>query len=91
LKRCASWCSVEEVPSSTDQGSELYGLSIKRFNVSMSIKTKGIELDVYDGAGAQLGDLVINKRGLIWCKERTTPARGVHATWKQFIEWMEGS
>jgi hypothetical protein len=64
-------------------------VSIKRFDVNMNIQTNGMELDVYDGTGKHLGDLVVNKRGLIWCKGRTTPAKGVRVSWQQFIEWMQ--
>jgi len=65
-------------------------VSIKNFSVNMSIKTKGIELDVYDGKNAHLGDLIVNSSGLTWCKGRTTRAKGVKVSWKQFIDRMEG-
>jgi len=64
-------------------------VSIKDFSVSMEIKNKGIELDVYDNQGTHLGDLVVRKTGLIWCKGKTTPQNGKKVSWKKFIEYME--
>lgn len=65
-------------------------VSIKDFAVSMEIKNKGIELDVYSTDGRHLGDLVITKTGLIWCKGRTSPANGAKVSWAEFIKDMEG-
>lgn len=63
-------------------------VSIKDLSVSMEIKNKGIELDVYGGEN-HLGDLVIAKSGLTWCKGRTRKENGVHVSWHEFIEWMQ--
>lgn len=51
-------------------------VSVKDLSVSMEIKNKGIELDVYDTKGKHKGDLVVTKSGLIWCKGKTTAANG---------------
>ena len=64
-------------------------VSIKDLSVSMEIKNKGIELDVYDTDGTYLGDLVINRARLVWCKGRTKPENGVFITWKNFIRMVE--
>lgn len=56
-------------------------VSVKDFSVSMEIKNKGIELDVYDNNGTHLGDLVITKTKLVWCKGRTGVANGTPITW----------
>lgn len=64
-------------------------VSIKDFAVTMEVRNKGIELDVYDNSGAHLGDLVVTKTGLTWCKGKTTPANGKKITWKEFIALME--
>ena len=63
-------------------------VSVKDFAVSMEIKNKGIELDVNDGKN-HLGDLVITKSKLVWCKGKTGVANGVDISWKEFIEYME--
>lgn len=63
-------------------------VSIKGFDVEMKIKNKGIELDVYKG-DTHLGDLVITKSELIWCKGRTKRENGEKITWTRFIEFME--
>jgi len=64
-------------------------VSIKDLSVSMEVKNKGIELDVYDNDDKHLGDLVIAKSGLTWCKGRTRKENGEHVPWSAFIEWME--
>jgi len=64
-------------------------VSIKDFAVTMEIKNKGVELDVYSNNGDHLGDLVVTKTGLTWCKGRTTPAKGKKIPWKDFIAYME--
>jgi hypothetical protein len=51
-------------------------VSIKDLAVDMDIKTKGLELDVYDG-DTHLGDLYVTKTGLVWCKGKTTKRKGV--------------
>lgn len=64
-------------------------VSVKDFAVSMEIKSKGVELDVYDNDGKHLGDLVVTKTKLVWCKGKTTVANGKSITWKKFIDHME--
>jgi len=64
-------------------------VSIKSFDVEMNVKNKGIELQVHAPDGTFLGDLVVTKTNLIWCKGKTKRANGVPVTWKKFIDWME--
>ena len=46
-------------------------VNIKRFNVDMEIKTSGIEFEVRTPSGKDhLGDLVLTKSNLIWCRGR---------------------
>jgi hypothetical protein len=67
-------------------------VSIKKLGISMDIKSKGMELDVYSTDGkTHLGDLVVTMTGLTWCKGRTTVPNGVKRTWKEFIAFMESS
>lgn len=65
-------------------------VSIKDFAVTMDIKSKGVELEVYANDGDHLGDLVVTMTGLTWCKGRTTPANGTKVTWQDFIKRMQG-
>ena len=65
-------------------------VSVKDLSVSMELKNKGMELDVYDTNGKHLGDLVVSKSKLVWCKGRTKPENGKSISWKKFIEYMEG-
>jgi len=65
-------------------------VTIKSFDVGMDVKTKGIEFQVHSPDGAKhLGDIVLNNRGLTWCKGRTTPAKGTKVSFTEFIEWAE--
>lgn len=64
-------------------------VGIKNFPVTMDIKTKGIELDVYSSDGkSHLGDLVVTKTGLTWCRGKTMPANGQRISWEEFIAVM---
>lgn len=63
---------------------------IKEFGLDMEVKTKGIELEIRSPDGKkQLGDLVVTKTQIIWCKGRTTREKGAPVTWDEFISWME--
>jgi hypothetical protein len=62
-------------------------VTIKKFDVAMEVKNKGVSLDVYAPDGEdRLGDLQVTKTGLTWCngKKHTGPKK----TWKEFIDWM---
>ena len=65
-------------------------VKIKSFDVDMEVKTKGIEfeVDTPDG-GDHLGDLVLTKTTLTWCKGRTTPVNGIKIKWEDFAAWAE--
>lgn len=64
-------------------------VKIKQFDVQMEIKNNGVELEVASPDGSHLGDLVITKSKLIWCKGRTRPENGESISWKKFIKLME--
>lgn len=63
-------------------------VSIKSLGIDMHIKTKGLELDVYDGDD-HLGDLYVTRTGLIWCKGKTARDNGRQISWREFREWAE--
>ena len=63
-------------------------VSIKQFDVDMTVKNNGMELDVSDGKGHR-GDLIITKSGLVWCEGKTLRANGTKMTWDEFIRLME--
>jgi hypothetical protein len=64
-------------------------VSVKDLSVTMELKNSGIELDVYDNNGIHLGDLVVTKAKLIWCKGKTARENGISITWNEFINYME--
>ena len=62
---------------------------VKSFNVEMEIKNTGIELEIRDPKGGFLGDLIVTKTHLIWCKGKTGRDNGKKKGLKEFIEMME--
>lgn len=64
-------------------------VTIKEFNVGMEVKTKGIELAIYNPQGTRhLGDIVVTKSGLTWCEGRTRPENGTKLSWEKFQAYM---
>lgn len=64
-------------------------VSIKQFDVQMELKNKGIELEIRSSDGAtHLGDLIVTKSNVIWCKGRTKRENGVKVSLQKFIKWM---
>ena len=41
---------------------------IKSFDVKMDVKNKGVEFEVRDNLKVFLGDCIVTRRGLVWCK-----------------------
>jgi hypothetical protein len=64
-------------------------VTIKDFDVGMEIKNNGVELEVRDPSGERLGDLIITKTQVIWCRGKTTRPNGRAVTWPKFIAMME--
>ena len=65
-------------------------VTIKSFDVDMEVKNAGIEFEVFSAdGGTHLGDLILTKRNLIWCKGRKRRENGEEIAWKDFIEWAE--
>jgi len=62
---------------------------IKDLGCDLSIKSKGIEIDVSDTKDKHLGDLWVTSTKLIWCKGKTQKANGKTVTWEKFVAWME--
>ena len=63
-------------------------VKIKEFDVAMELKNNGIEIDVADTKG-HIGDLVVTKTKLTWCKGKTNRKNGKEITWSDFIAFME--
>lgn len=64
-------------------------VTIKSFDVAMELKNNGIELEIRDNQNAFLGDLVVTKAKLIWCKGKTDRKNGKSVTLAKLIEFME--
>ena len=63
-------------------------VSIKNFEVEMDLKNNGVEFEVYDH-DKHLGDVILTKTSVIWCRGRVRRDNGKRFTWEQFIERME--
>lgn len=61
---------------------------IKDFSVAMQIKTRGVELAVYD-RDEFLGDFIVAKSGVIWCRGKKARKNGIKLPWRDFIALME--
>ena len=55
----------------------------------LEVKTKGIEFQVYDNKDAFLGDCIVSKFGLTWCKGKTKRENGKKLKWRDFINSMQ--
>lgn len=64
-------------------------VSIKNLRVKMDLGNKGIELDIYNNKGVHLGDILIGKANVEWCKGKTTSGKGITKTWDALIEWFQ--
>jgi hypothetical protein len=59
---------------------------IKSFDVGMEVKSKGIEFEVRSSDGAtQLGDCFLTMTSLIWCKGKTSKAKGIKVPWDDLV------
>ena len=65
-------------------------VSISDLAVAMDIKTKGMTLDIYEHNGEdRRGSMIINSRGLTWCKGKVRKENGDRVTWDKLIELIE--
>ena len=60
-------------------------VNIRKSDVKMAVKTKGIEMDVNRPNG---GDCIITKTGLTWCEGKTARKNGKKVSWEDFIAGM---
>ena len=63
-------------------------VSIENFEVEMDLKNNGVEFEVYDH-DKHLGDVILTKTSVIWCRGRIRRDNGKRFTWEEFIERME--
>ena len=64
---------------------------VKSFDVEMEIKNKGVELEVRDTDGTFLGDLIVTKTQIFWCKGKTSREHGKKLTWQKFANVMDAN
>ena len=65
-------------------------VTVKSFDVDMEVKNKGMKIQVHSPDGTKhLGDIVLTRTGLTWCKGRTTRANGIKVSFDDFANWAE--
>lgn len=64
-------------------------VGIKDLAVTMEVKNKGVEFEVYDNQDKFLGDLVVTKSKLVWCPGKTSVENGHPIKWADFIAYTE--
>ncbi len=63
-------------------------VSIKKLEVPMDVKNNGVEFEVKRN-GRQVGDLVVTRAYVTWCRGRTAVQNGKKVPWNRFIQLME--
>lgn len=61
---------------------------IKTLGLDMTLRNTGIEIEVTDASGHQLGDLIVNKSGLEWCQGKRHRGNGAKLSWEKFAAMM---
>lgn len=57
---------------------------VKELNADIRLKNSGMELEIRKtDDSAQIGDCVVNNRGLTWCKGRTRRENGLVLKWEE--------
>lgn len=64
-------------------------VAIKDLAVSMEVKNKGVEFEVYGNDDKFLGDLVVTKTKLVWCPGKTAVENGHPIKWADFIAYAQ--
>ena len=65
---------------------------IKQFDVSMLVKSKGIEFEVRKPDGSsQIGNCHVTMTGLIWCKGKTAKKNGIKISWDDLATVLDSS
>ena len=63
---------------------------IKKFQIDMEVKSRGIEFEVRTPDNSQqIGDCYVTNTGLIWCKGKTDKANGIKISWTNLTEILE--
>lgn len=66
-------------------------LRIKEIKADIELKNNGMEIEVREEKedGARLGDIIIARAGITWCKGKVGAANGIKLSWKEFIAAVE--
>ena len=62
---------------------------VKGVDVEMEIKNHGVELEVQDAGGTFLGNVILTKTQVIWCRGYTSREHGKKLDWEAFARLMD--
>jgi len=54
-----------------------------------SIGDDKMELEIRDKQGDFLGDLILSKRSVVWCKGKTQEDNGIKFSWEDFAKRLD--
>jgi hypothetical protein len=87
------WCAAAAVQSAAGNSvmtscsidkEDSVEVRIKKLDINMLVKQNGIEFEVRTPDGAsQTGDCYLTMTGLVWCKGKTTKAKGTKISWDE--------
>lgn len=64
-------------------------VNIKKLSVEMEVKNSGVEFEIRNTRDEFLGDMILNRSGLKWCKGKKTRQNGILIDWDKLIEIIE--
>lgn len=56
--------------------------------IQMEVKNKGVEFEIRNNNNEHIGDIIINKTGLIWCEGRTSKKNGKRKTCEEVRQYF---
>jgi len=64
-------------------------VKIKKFDLDLDVKKKGIEFDIRKpNGGKRLGDMILTSSGLTWCPGKVGKRNGMKVSWEKVIALM---
>lgn len=60
---------------------------IKDMQLPIEVKSKGMEFEIRSPKGEFLGDMILSKTGLTWCKGKAQI--GKHKRWEEIMKYFD--
>ena len=62
---------------------------IKNLKVAMQLGNDGVEFEIRDGEGKHIGDLLVGRANVVWCKGKTRKKNGVRVRLIKLVGMIE--